>query len=128
MYTRLFGPRAVMGCAQFERVNIMGMKATGVGCHKGNGVLAAHGYAGDIVLLSPTKSAFSQLRQVVNLFSKEFVIYFNAHKCKLVDLGKAVVVHDSISFNDTTIVSKITNVKLNPTIGCNVNDAHQGSS
>ena len=55
-YTRLFGPRAVMECAQLEYVIIMRMIATGVGCHIG---ISALGYADDITLLSPTKSALA---------------------------------------------------------------------
>ena len=72
------------------------MKAPGVGCHIGKNVLVALGYADDITILSPNKSAMRSLLEleVANVFSKEFYINFNPPKIKLVVLGKAGVVHD----------------------------------
>ena len=59
------------------------LEETGVGCHMGSRFTGALGYADDITLLAPCKSALSILVSVCEKYASELDILFNGSKSKL---------------------------------------------
>ena len=53
-----------------------------VGCHIGHVYTGAFGYADDIILLAPSKSALNRMLDIANDYAVSHDIIFNASKCK----------------------------------------------
>ena len=58
------------------------LRRSGSGCYIGNVFMGAFGYADDIILLAPTRSAMDSLILICEQFSEEYSILFNASKSK----------------------------------------------
>ena len=96
------------------------LKSTGVGCYIGRSFFGASGYADDLSLLCPTKTALSIMLKVAHKFSNEYDIKFNPTKCQLVVVGPNGHVNDSVSFNGIVIKSDATAAHLGSIIGYDV--------
>ena len=58
------------------------LEHSGYGCHIGNIFMGAFGYADDVILLAPTRSAMDSLINICEDFSREYSILFNGTKSK----------------------------------------------
>ena len=90
---------------------------SGYGCHIGHFFMGAFGYADDVILLSPTKSALYKLLEIADSFSKEFDVLFNPDKSKLVVFGNDDVCDDFIYFNKCKINVSHNAVHLGNLVG-----------
>ncbi len=59
------------------------LRASGIGCHVGQTFAGAFGYAGDIVLLSPSIDAMKHCIKICEAYSTKYQIRFNPSKSKL---------------------------------------------
>ena len=58
-----------------------------VGCHIGHVYTGAFGYADDIILLAPSKSALNRMLDIANDYAVSHDVIFNASKCKYLVFG-----------------------------------------
>jgi len=93
------------------------LKATGVGCHVGHVYMGSSGYADDLSLLVPTKMGLNILLNACNSFSSMYNIKFNPAKCQLTVLGPNGPIHDTIVFNDVTVISEPIATHLGSVVG-----------
>ena len=68
------------------------LSKSGYGCHIGNVLAGALGYADDIVLISPTRSGLIEMLKICELYSDEYDIIFNASKSKMLVFGDQIEV------------------------------------
>ena len=76
-----------------------------IGCYIEHTFMGAFGYADDILLLAPTRSALDRMLYFTNGFATQSDITFNSTKCKYMKFSWAKEESNSVIFNGTTIKS-----------------------
>ena len=67
------------------------LRDSGVGCYIGNIFMGAFGYADDVILLAPTRSAMDMMLSICAKFSDESKILFNGTKSKHIFFSKSKI-------------------------------------
>ena len=62
---------------------LLRLRSAGIGCHIGTTFAGALAYADDVSLIAPTRNSLLQMLRVVNSFSRDYDVNFNASKSKL---------------------------------------------
>jgi hypothetical protein len=62
---------------------LISLRSTSVGCHVGNIVCVACGYADDVILLVPTFNNLNKTLNICEIFGNEYNVLFNSTKSQL---------------------------------------------
>ena len=95
-----------------------------VGCHIGHVCTGAFGYADDIILLAPSKSALNRRLDIANDNAVSHNIIFNASKCKYLVFGDNLSQAHSIKFNNVIISASTWEKHLGNHLDASNSDRH----
>ena len=95
-----------------------------VGCHIGHVYTGAFGYADDIILLAPSKSALNRMLDIANDYAVSHDIIFNASKCKYLVFGDNLSQAYSIKFNNVIISASTWEKHLGNHLDTSNSDRH----
>lgn len=73
------------------------INSSGIGCHIGQTCTNIFGYADDLLLLAPTRSAMVKLIDICEKFSEKFNLTFNPDKCVLIIFPSPNCVYGEVS-------------------------------
>ena len=95
------------------------LKLSKVGCHVGNIFVGALGYADDICLLAPSRTAINNMLQICEKYGLDFKVEFNSSKSHVTICTKNVtpLLYAPLVMNGRNISKKQSVIHLDIPIG-----------